>query len=140
MVKIAKLLSDSKRGIIVKSSRDYIELSRKGLTMKQLREILKLTQISLKELSSILSISERQLSRYEEDKILRVDISAHLIQITELYQFGYEVFEDEGNFQQWMRSEIRALGYQKPIHLLDTPFGIQEVKNIIGRLEHGVYS
>ena len=140
MVKIAKLLSDSKRGIKIKSSRDYIELSRKGLTMKQLKEILKFTMITLKDLSSILSISERQLTRYEEDKILRIDISAQLIQIAELYQFGYEVFENEENFQKWMNSEIRALGFQKPINLLDTPFGITEVKNIIGRLEYGVYS
>lgn len=140
MVKIANLLSDSTRGIKVKSSRDYIELSRKGLTMKQLREILKFTNLSLKELSSILSISERQLTRYKDDKILRIDISAQLIQIAELYEFGYEVFENEEKFQKWMKSKIRALGYQKPINLLDTPFGISEVQNIIGRLEHGVYS
>ncbi len=140
MVKIANLLSDSTRGIKVKSSRDYIELSRKGLTMKQLREILKFTNLSLKELSSILSISDRQLTRYKDDKILRIDISAQLIQIAELYEFGYEVFENEEKFQKWMISKIRALGYQKPINLLDTPFGISEVQNIIGRLEHGVYS
>jgi putative toxin-antitoxin system antitoxin component (TIGR02293 family) len=140
MVKIAKLLSDSKRGIKVKSSRDYIELSRKGLTMKQLKEILKFTKITLKDFSSILAISERQLTRYEDDKILRIDISAQLIQIVELYQFGYEVFESEENFQKWMNSAIRALGFQKPISLLDTPFGITEVKNVIGRLEYGVYS
>ena len=140
MVKIAKLLSDSKRGIKIKSSRDYIELSRKGLTMRQLREVLKFTNLTLKDLSSILSISERQLTRYEDDKILRIDISAQLIQIVELYQFGYEVFENEVNFQKWMNSEIRALGFQVPINLLDTPFGIDEVKNVIGRLEHGVYS
>lgn len=140
MVKIAKLLSDSTRGIKVKNSRDYIELSRKGLTMKQLKEILKFTNLSLKDFSSILSISERQLTRYEESKILRTDISAQLIQIAELYQFGYEVFESEENFQRWMSREIRALGFQKPINLLDTTFGINEVRNIIGRLEYGVYS
>ncbi len=140
MVNISKILSDSKRGITIRSVRDYIELSRKGLTMNQLREILKFTNISLKDLSNILSISERQLSRYDDDKILRTDISAHLIQITELYQFGYDVFEDKQKFQEWMKSEIRALGYQKPIELLDTPFGINDVKNVIGRLEHGVYS
>lgn len=140
MVKIAKLLSDSSRGIKVKSSRDYIELSRKGLTMSQLRGILNFANLSLKDISSILSISERQLTRYENDKILRIDISAQLIQIAELYEFGYEVFEDEEKFQKWMFSEIRALGFQKPINLLDTPFGINEVRNIIGRLEYGVYS
>ncbi len=140
MVKISKVLSDSSRGIKVKNSRDYIALARKGLTVKQLNQILDFAKISLKQVSTMLSMSERQLSRYEEDKIFKRDISAHLIQITELYRFGYEVFEDEIKFQAWMNSEIRALGGQKPINLLDTPFGINDVRNIIGRLEYSVYS
>ncbi|MEM1319583.1 MAG: antitoxin Xre/MbcA/ParS toxin-binding domain-containing protein [Bacteroidota bacterium] len=140
MINISKILSDTQRGIKVESARDYIELSRKGLTMNQLRNILQFTSITLKDIASILSISERQLSRYEDSKILRTDISAQLIQITELYQFGYDVFEGRENFQGWMKTAIRALDYQRPIELLDTPFGIQDVKNVIGRLEYGVYS
>ncbi|MFT4663513.1 MAG: putative toxin-antitoxin system antitoxin component (TIGR02293 family) [Polaribacter sp.] len=140
MVKITKLLSDSKRGIKVSSSRDYISLSRKGLTMNQLKQILKFTNINIKQLAQMLSISERQLSRYTLDKILKTDVSAHLIQIAELYEFGYSVFDIEADFQEWMNSEIRALSYQKPIDLLDTPFGINNVKNILGRLEYGVFS
>ena len=140
MVKISIVLSDSFRGIRVKNSRDYIELTRKGLTIKQWSQILEFANLSLKQVSFMLSMSERQLSRYGDDKIFKREISAHLIQITELYRFGYEVFEDENKFQAWMNSEIRSLGEQKPIDLLDTPFGINDVKNIIGRLEYVVYS
>ncbi len=140
MVKISKLLSDKKRGIQVKSSRDYIDLSRKGLSFRQLKDILKFTSITMKQITEMISLSERQLARYTDEKILRTDISAHLIQIVELYKFGYEVFEDKDKFHIWMNSEIRALGYHKPIELLDTPFGIQEIVNVLGRLEHGVYS
>lgn len=140
MVKISIVLSDSFRGIRVKNSRDYIELTRKGLTIKQWSQILEFANLSLKQVSFMLSMSERQLSRYGDDKIFKREISAHLIQITELYRFGYEVFEDENKFQAWMNSEIRSLGEQKPIDLLDTLFGINDVKNIIGRLEYVVYS
>lgn len=140
MVKIKKLLSDKSRGIVVKNTKDYIHLSRKGLSFLQLKEILKFTGISMKEIANMVALSERQLARYADDKLLRTDISAHLIQIVELYQFGYEVFEDNSKFKIWMHSEIRALGYQKPIELLDTPFGINDVKTILGRLEYGVYS
>ena len=140
MVKLRKVLSDSSRGIKVKTSRDYIELTRKGLTVNQLKQILKFTNLTMKQISKMLSVSERQLSRYGKDKIFKSDISAHLIQIAELYTFGYEVFENEVTFQNWMDSEVRPLDYQKPIELLDTPFGINDVKNIIGRLAYGVYS
>jgi len=140
MVKITKLLSDKTRGIQIKSSRDYISLSRKGLSFRQLKEILKYTKLSMKQIGRMISVSERQLARYKDEKILKRDASAHLIQIVELYKKGYDVLENDDNFQIWMNSEIRSLGFQKPIDLLDTPFGIEEVKNILGRLEHGVYS
>lgn len=140
MIQIAKLLSDKERGIYVKSTKDYISVSRKGLSIKQLKNILAFTNLSIKDIAKVISLSDRQLARYDDQKILRRDISAHLIMIAELYQFGYDVLENKENFQKWMQSKIRGLGYQKPIELLDTPFGIQDVKNELGRLEHGVYS
>jgi len=140
MVKVSKLLSDKSRGISVRNRRDYINLSRKGLSYRQLIEILEYTNISMKQISKMIALSDRQLARYDDDKILKTDSSAHLIQILELYQFGYYVFEDREKFQSWMNSEIRGLGYLKPIDLLDTPFGIQDVTNELGRLEYGVYS
>lgn len=140
MVQIANLLSDKERGINVTGSKDYISLSRKGLSVKQLKKILTFTNLSIKDIAAIISVSVRQLARYDDDKILRRDISAHLILITELYRFGYDVLEHQENFQKWMHTKIRGLGYQKPIELLDTPFGIQDIKNELGRLEHGVYS
>jgi len=134
------ILNDKKRGILVKNSRDYIKLSRAGLSFIQMKEILKYTGISLNEISGLISLSSRQIARYNDQTILKSNISAHLIQILDLYKFGYEVFEEKEKFKSWMTSEIRALNYQKPIDLLDTPFGIDEVKTILGRIEYGVYS
>lgn len=140
MVKISEILSDKSRNIDVNNSFDYIELSRKGLRVKQLHDILDYINISTKELAKIISLSERQINRYKEDDVLRTDISAQLIQIVELYTKGYELFEDQKKFQRWMNSEIQGLGNVRPISLLDTIFGIQLVVNELGRLEHGVYS
>ncbi len=140
MVKISKILSDKSRGIKITKPEDYIFLSRQGLSVKQLKAIQKITAINTKQLSKILSVSERQLNRYSKDKILKQSISAHIIQILELYYFGFEVFEDKGKFLLWMDSNIQILGSQKPFDLLDTPFGIDHVKTILGRIEYGVYS
>lgn len=140
MVHISTFLSDSSRGIEVDSPRDYIKLSRKGLSFRQLKEILEYTNISLEQLGGIISLSNKEMTKYSDNEILRTDVSAHLIQIVELYKKGYEVLESKDNFQTWMNSEIRVLEYQKPVDLLDTPFGLQDVINVLGRLEHGVYS
>lgn len=135
-----KLLSDKSRGIKVKSSRDYIQLSRQGLSVRQLKEILAFTSITAKEITKIISVSDRQLARYTDETILKRSISAHLIQIVDLYKFGFEVFQDRTKFVTWMKSKIRALKYQAPIELLDTPFGIDNIRTILGRIEYGVYS
>ena len=37
-----------------------------------------------------------------------------------------------------MNSEIRGLGYERPIDLLDTAFGIELIYDELGRLEHGI--
>jgi len=103
------------------------------------QKIIEYTCLTAKEISQILPVSERQLSRYQEDHILRKDISSHLIQLVELFEKGYDVFGKK-KFQNWIRAEIRVLGNDKPINLLDTSIGIKMVEDIIGRIEHGVYS
>jgi putative toxin-antitoxin system antitoxin component (TIGR02293 family) len=135
-----EILSDQARGIKAKSSNDYISISRKGLTVKQLKEILNFTGIDTGEITRLIALSSRQFARYTNSTVLKRNISAHLIQILELYKFGYEVFEDKTNFQTWMKTKIRTLNYERPIDLLDTPFGINDVKTIIGRIEHGVFA
>jgi len=121
------------------SRMDYVFLSREGIPMNTLDRILKFTSLSIKELSDILPISERQLSRYDKKHVLRKDISSHLIQLVELFERGYEILGKE-KFKIWVRTENRALGKIRPLDILDTSIGIEMVQDILGRIEHGVYS
>ena len=57
-----------------------------------------------------------------------------------MYSYGYEVFEDESNFNEWIFRPNQALGGKQPYELLDNQFGREEVKNFIGRIDFGVYS
>jgi putative toxin-antitoxin system antitoxin component (TIGR02293 family) len=58
----------------------------------------------------------------------------------DLYKFGYSVFEDMTSLERWMHKKNGALAHRRPIDLLNTPAGIEEVQNILGRIAHGVYS
>lgn len=136
MIRITESIFGKKN---IKSRNDFIRMSREGIPMSTLSKIQEITTLSIKEISQILPVSERQLTRYKSDHILRKDISSHLIQLVELFERGFEVFGKD-KFPLWIRSEIRALGNQRPIDILDTPIGIQMVLDILGRIEHGVYS
>jgi putative toxin-antitoxin system antitoxin component (TIGR02293 family) len=40
----------------------------------------------------------------------------------------------------WLNRPLRALGHKVPAVYMDSPERIQEVREIIGRLEHGVWT
>jgi len=62
----------------------------------------------------------------------------HIPQLINLLEKGYEVFGQE-KFQKWMQTHNKVLK-SKPIDMLNTSDGIQQVEDILGRIEHGVYS
>ena len=107
--------------------------------MEALDKVLAFTALSRKDITTMLPVSERQLLRYPKTHVLRKDISSHLIQLVELYERGYEAFGKE-KFNTWMRSENRVLDDVRPIDLLDTTLGMQMIGDLIGRIEHGIYS
>jgi putative toxin-antitoxin system antitoxin component (TIGR02293 family) len=41
---------------------------------------------------------------------------------------------------RWLHTPNRALGGNLPLELLDTDLGSRQVEEVLGRIEHGVYS
>ena len=68
------------------------------------------------------------------------DLSEKIVGLADIYSYGYEVFEEENRFNQWMFRPNIALGGLPPFDLIDNQFGREEVKNLIGRIDYGVYS
>jgi len=116
-----------------------IILIRKGISVEQLRFFQKYAELSNKELATILPISERQLARYAPDHKLRKDISSHIILLIGLFKKGEDVL-GYSNFIEWIREPIYALKNRSPLHYMDTPIGINLISDVIGRIQHGVYS
>ncbi|HRE40360.1 MAG TPA: DUF2384 domain-containing protein [Ignavibacteria bacterium] len=86
-----------------------------------------------------LSVSLRTLQRYPENKKLEPNVSEKLYTLAELYSLGIEVMGKE-KFNIWLDMENKAIGNQKPSELLNYYTGIQIVKDLLGRIEYGVYS
>jgi len=47
---------------------------------------------------------------------------------------------DEEAARSWMNMPIKALSYETPLNYIDTETGIREVEQVLGRIEHGVFS
>lgn len=122
------------------SEMDVLNLIKKGIPKKALDKTMQMMDFSLDEMSSILHVSERTLRRYDDKTHLNIEQSERIIELNNLYNYGVEVFGNLINFKSWINSPIMALGQQKPKEFLDTSLGIQMLKNILGRIEQGVYS
>lgn len=113
---------------------------KRGISQKELLYLKKVTDLDYEKLAFIVGLTRQTLAQKPDSYTYDVPESDKIYRIADLYSYGYDVFENKDGFNEWMRSENPALGNQKPIDFLDTMYGFQEVKNLIGRIDYGVYS
>lgn len=123
------------------ATRSRIQLIRRGLPQNSLNFLLKKTKLTRQELGTILQISPRTMQRYGIDQMLPSVVSEKLLALNDLFEKAEEVLGGgPANVTDWLRQEVIALGNQRPIDLLDTYQGLNEVMKVLGRMEWGVAS
>ncbi|OQP66469.1 hypothetical protein A3860_13345 [Niastella vici] len=116
-----------------------IGIIRNGITKKQLEAIKSETDFDYHTLSSVLLISRTTLIKKKGDEKFDQPTSERIMRFAEFLSYGREVFESRERFQAWLRHPAAALGGRAPLELLDTLYGIEEVKKELGRIEYGIY-
>lgn len=119
---------------------DLIAMSRSGLASKEMTSLAERLALSGKEIARLLTLSPRTYHRRKPEEVLDPVASERLLLLTKLADHGYDVFENQHKFNQWIRQPLRILGGQAPLDLLDTSQGIKVVDTVLGRIEYGVYS
>ena len=119
---------------------EKMERLHEGLNKNHLERLKERTALDYDKLSHVLSVTRSTLIKKKGDQIYSPAIGERMLDIADIYSYGYQVFEDENKFREWVFSPNHALGGKAPYDILDNQFGRQEVKNLIGRIEYGVYS
>jgi putative toxin-antitoxin system antitoxin component (TIGR02293 family) len=125
----------------VRTNADFISVVREGLPTRAVRSLLLQSNITQDEAIQALHISRRTFTRRMRATNFEPIESEKLLRLARIYAFAKEVFD--GNAEktvEWLRRPNRALGAQKPISLLDSDLGAQQVEDTLGRLQEGVYS
>jgi uncharacterized protein (DUF2384 family) len=68
-----------------------------------------------------------------------VEVKADARPIVEVTARAMEVFGTREKALRWLNNPVRSLGDQTPLSLLNTPEGVAQVQDTIGRVEHGVW-
>jgi putative toxin-antitoxin system antitoxin component (TIGR02293 family) len=119
---------------------EMMDIARAGISKKDLEAFKEKTALDYDKLALALAVTRATLINKKGDEKFNTSLSERIIDLANIYSYGYEVFEEEARFNQWMFRPNRALGGQAPYDLVDNQFGREEVRDIIGRLDYGVYS
>lgn len=120
-----------------KTNIPLIDLIRTGIPVKDFREILTYTSLTIEEISEILSLPKEQLAAYDDNHLLDKRTSSHLVQLAKLFDRGYKIIGKE-EFKIWVRSQVAVLENNRPIEILDSSIGIKMITEILDRIEQGV--
>ena len=116
-----------------------MHMIRGGISYFQFDKVSKKIPFTLSEWSNMLHISERTIQRYQsENKSFEPLQSEKIMQLTMLCNYGMQVFGSSDVFFKWLNEPSIALGGAAPKSFLDNSFGIDYIKNELGRIEHGV--
>ena len=126
-------------GIQTQNVDEMIVILKQGLPADAFDRLRDRLKVSDNLLSSIVQISKRTLNRRRQDGRLKTDESERVLRIARVYDKALEVFESEEAVEGWLKKPARGLGRKIPLEYSDTDLGAQEVVNLLGRIEHGVF-
>lgn len=139
--KLAEILSRETNKWQINSAFDFISIATKGVDARIIENFLEYFDVSKLETSKLLNISEPTIYRWTKSK-KRLDrnFSVQVFELTDLFLYGEEVFENQESFFLWMELPNTALGGFEPREILGIPGGISKVRDLLGRIDFGVYS
>lgn len=112
---------------------------KRGISKLYLVNIKDAINLDYDTLGRILSVSRAKLlSKKPEEKFDQLT-SERIMLLADVFSYGLEVFGEKDRLTAWLKRPSKALGDKSPVDMMDTVYGIQEVKNELGRIEYGVY-
>lgn len=113
----------------------------RGLPARTLGDILALLDVPQATLASTLSIPERTLHRrLKGSGRLGVPESERVARLTRLYYLAARALGSPARARGWFLSRPKALDGRTPLELARTEPGARLVEQLLGRIEHGVFS
>jgi putative toxin-antitoxin system antitoxin component (TIGR02293 family) len=135
------VLDDNLLGIRAKGSMQLVQAISNGFSFVTLERVRKETGLPMEQLAASIGMSPRTLTRRKKEKKLSASESDRLVTVSRLLTQAVELFEgDKEKALRWFMQSNRALGKLTPLEMAATETGAREVENLIGRLEHGVFS
>jgi putative toxin-antitoxin system antitoxin component (TIGR02293 family) len=137
---ILQVLGEGRQTGPVRSTEDLKQWIREGFPFASLEAVMEQFGLKREEVSWALDLPSRTLARRKQERRLSPGESDRLFRVVRIAVQASEVLGGKEQAARWLHTPNRALGGQMPLELLDTDLGSRQVEEVLGRIEHGVYS
>jgi len=100
--------------------------------------LLAALDLPVRTVAEALGISERTMHRLKHAPVVPVAIADKVARTLDALGRATEVLETRAAARRWLARPNPVFGGRVPLALLDTSLGWEEVKQVLGRIEHGV--
>ncbi|MDA1052186.1 MAG: DUF2384 domain-containing protein [Planctomycetota bacterium] len=128
-------------GLQSNNLRNVLQRIAAGLPYQAVESLQSKSGLRLADVARVTGIPLRTMARRKENGKLNSVESERLLRLTFLFEQAVDLFEgDVDAARDWLETPNKGLGGETPLRLAETEIGAREVENLIGRLEHGVFS
>jgi putative toxin-antitoxin system antitoxin component (TIGR02293 family) len=135
-------IKSGEKTITWSNTMERVMISRQGIPYTSIEILSNRLDRPVKNMLVLLGIPQTTYNKKKnEDSLLDSRDSELLLMITELLDYGLDVFNDEKEkFQRWLKKPNLSLGGNSPESLLDTTTGIDEVNYALNKIEFGNFA
>lgn len=116
-----------------------VETIRQGIATQVFEQIAIAIGVGKETLARKLNINAQTL-RKRKSRMLSADEAEKSLRVARVFALASEVLGSENKARQWVNDQIPALGGKRPLDLLDTDLGTQEVMNLLQCIKWGMYA
>lgn len=119
---------------------DQVEELKQGLPAELVDKLCDELEITLQDLARYTGVGERTLKRKLKAGRLSCGQSERMVRLSRLLERTVQVMGSREAAVQWLKAPRSHLRGQTPLDMAVTELGTEEVLNLLGRIEHGVFA
>ncbi len=113
---------------------------RAGVPVTTVTSVARSLELPVSDILDWLSISPRTWARRKQGGVLDTLESDRLARLTRLVRRATKVVGGSDEARVWLTTASRAFDRRTPFEVASTEVGAEEVFQLLGRIEHGVFS
>ncbi len=127
--------------MVLRSTPELVRIVSQGAPVADALKLLRHYKVPTKKYAQYVGDTSAGLTKRKPSARLRPETSDRLVRLARLMAAAEALHEgDAAAARRWMESPQTALGGATPLDYARTEVGAREVEQLIGRLEHGVFS